>query len=102
MQAILTPEMLEVIEKSAFIPIVTLSGDGSPHLIVVGKAKEIRHGNTIVFGVYKMEITRKNLSENSFMQAAAVLEKKGYRFSGKATVDGDKVLFTVEAADLLL
>lgn len=35
MQAILTPEMLEVLEKSAFIPIVTLSGDGSPHLIVV-------------------------------------------------------------------
>ncbi|MDW7650723.1 MAG: pyridoxamine 5'-phosphate oxidase family protein [Bacillota bacterium] len=102
MSIVITSEMKEVIEKSAFIPIVSLSGDGKPHLIVVGKAKEIREDGILVFGVYKMEKTRENLGETGVMQAAVVLEKKGYRFSGKGQVEGDKVLLHVESAELLL
>ncbi|WP_342741342.1 helix-turn-helix domain-containing protein [Desulfoscipio geothermicus] len=100
--AVLTPEIKEVIAQSAFVPITTLSGDGQPHLIVVGKVKEVRDDNTLVFGVYKMEKTRRNLAETGVMQVAAVAGKKGYRLSGKARTEGEEVLFKVEKADALL
>ena len=100
--AALTPEIKEVIEQSAFVPMATLSGDGQPHLIVVGKVKEVKDDNTLVFGVYKMEKTRQNLAETGVMQVAVVAGKKGYRLSGKAKAEGDEVLFIVEKADALL
>lgn len=99
---ILTPEIKEVIAQSAFVAITTLSASGQPHLIVVGKVKEVRGDDTLVFGVYKMEKTRQNLAETGVMQVAAVAGKKGYRLSGKARAEGDEVLFTVESADVLL
>ncbi len=99
---VLTPEIKEVVSQSAFIPVTTLSGDGQPHLIAVGKVKEIRGGNTLVLGVYKMEKTRRNLSETGVMQVAAVAGKQGYRFSGRACVEGDEVIFTVEKVASLL
>lgn len=99
---ILTPEIKDVIGQTAFVAITTLSGSGQPHLIVVGQVKGIPDDNTLVFGVYKMENTRQNLAETGLMQVAVVSGKKGYRFSGKARVEGDKVFFTVEKADTLL
>lgn len=100
--AVLTPEIKEVITQSAFIPVTTLSGDGQPHLIVVGKVKEIRGENTLVLGVYKMEKTRQNLTETGVMQVVAVSGKQGYRFSGQACAEGDEVIFTVKKVAALL
>lgn len=100
--AVLTPEIKEVLGQAPFIPITTVSGEGKPHLIVVGKVKEIRGDNTLVFGVYKMENTRRNLAENNLMQVAAVSGKKGYRLSGSARAEGSEVIFTVYSADHLL
>ncbi|HBX23227.1 MAG TPA: pyridoxamine 5'-phosphate oxidase family protein [Desulfotomaculum sp.] len=99
---ILTPEIKDVIGQTAFVAITTLSGGGQPHLIIVGKVKDIPDDNTLIFGVYKMEKTSRNLAETGLMQAAVVSGKKGYRLSGKARVEGDKVFFTVENADPLL
>ncbi|OIQ58527.1 pyridoxamine 5'-phosphate oxidase [Moorella thermoacetica] len=99
---ILTPEIKEVIAQSAFIPMTTLSANGQPHLIVVGKVKEVRGDDTLVFGVYKMEKTRQNLAATGVMQVAVVAGKKGYRLSGKARAEGDEVLLTVESVDVLL
>lgn len=98
---VITPEINEVIEQSPFVPVVTASGDGQPHLIVVGKVKEVLE-DTVVLGIYRMKKTRENLSRNSFMQVAVVSGKKGYRLSGKARVDGEEVLLAVEYVDSLL
>lgn len=100
--AVLTPEIKEVISQSPFLALTTVSRDGQPHLIVVGKVKEIRDGDTLVFGVYGMKKTRQNLSETGLLQVAAVSGKVGYRFSGKATFTESEVFFTVEKADSLL
>jgi predicted pyridoxine 5'-phosphate oxidase superfamily flavin-nucleotide-binding protein len=100
--AVITPEIKEVISQSAFIPVTTLSGDGQSHLIVVGKVKEIRDDNTLVLGVYKMVKTRQNLVETGVMQIAAVSGKQGYRFSGRARAEGDEIIFTVEKLAALL
>ena len=100
--ATLTPEVKEVITQSAFVPLVTVTKDGQPHLIVVGKVKETRGEDTVVFGVYKMVTTGRNLAETGIMQAAAVAGKKGYRLSGRARMEGQEVLFTVERVDALL
>jgi len=100
--AVLTPEIKEVVGQAPFVPITTVSGDGQPHLIVAGKVKEIRGDHTLVFGVYKMEKTRRNLAETGLMQVAAVSGKKGYRLSGRARVEGEEVLLTVDKAESLL
>lgn len=100
--SVLTQEIKEVVGKAPFVPITTVSVKGEPHLIVVGKAKEVRGDNTLVFGVYKMEKTRQNIAETGLMQVAAVSGKKGYRLSGRATVEGDEVLLTVYTAESLL
>lgn len=99
---VLTPEIKEVITQSPFIPICTVSKDGQPHLIVVGKVKEIRSDDTLVFGVYKMVKTRENLAETGIMQAVAVVGKKGYRFSGKGSPGEKEVILSVEKVDSLL
>lgn len=100
--AVLTQEMKDVISQSPFIPITTISTGGQPHLIVVGRVKEIPSDDTLIFGVYKMLKTRQNLADTGVIQAAAVAGKKGYRFTGKGIVEGDRVIFTVEKAEALL
>lgn len=100
--AVLTQEIKDVVSQSAFVPITTVSREGQPHLIVVGKVKEIRGDDTLVFGVYKMVKTRQNLAESGIMQAAAVAGNKGYRFSGKGRAEGDEVILTVDKVEALL
>lgn len=100
--AVLTQEIKDVISQSAFVPLVTMSGEGQPHLIVAGKVKEIIGDDTLAFGVYKMVKTRRNLTATGIMQAAAVAGKMGYRLTGKGKEEGDCVIFTVEKAEALL
>ncbi len=98
----ITAEMKEVLLASAFIALVSVSEEGRPHLIVVGKVKAIKDDSRLVFGVYKMDITRKNLSQTDFLQVVAVSGKVGYRFSGNATVQGEELVFSIQQVDTLL
>ncbi|MCL5058510.1 MAG: pyridoxamine 5'-phosphate oxidase family protein [Actinobacteria bacterium] len=100
--AVLTQEMKDVISQSAFIPVASVSREGQPHLIVVGKVKEILPDDTLVLGVYKMVRTRQNLAQTGVMQLAAVAGKKGFRFSGQGRAEDEKVIFKVEKAEALL
>lgn len=56
---VISKEIKAVIEGSAFLSLVTLGADGTPHPIIAGKGEVI--GDAVVFGIYKMETTQKNL-----------------------------------------
>jgi predicted pyridoxine 5'-phosphate oxidase superfamily flavin-nucleotide-binding protein len=102
---VLTEEIKDVISKAPFVPLVTVSAKGEPHLIVVGKVAEIRDGDVLAFGIYKMEITRQNIENNGKMQVLiATMEggPKGFRLTGTASIEGKLVLFKAEKAEALL
>ena len=99
---VLTAGMKEVISSSPFIALASVSKAGEPHLIVVGKVKQISDDSHLVFGVYKMEKTKQNLAETGCLQVVAVSEKVGYRFSGKAVVQNDEVVLAVQEVATLL
>ncbi len=98
----LTKEMKEAILASPFIALTSVSKAGVPHLIVVGQAKNIVNDSQLVFGVYKMETTRQNLAETGCLQAVVVSGKVGYRFTGKAVVQNDEVILSIEQVAALL
>lgn len=98
----ITTEMKNVLLASSFIALASVSEEGKPHLIVVGKVKEIKDDSHLVFGVYKMDVTRKNLSQTGFLQVVAVSGKIGYRFSGNAIVQGEELIFSIQQVDTLL
>lgn len=101
----LTPEIKEVLSKAPFIPLTTVSPQGEPHTIVVGKVTELREDNILGFGIYKMEITQQNINANGQMQviiAATADGPKGYRLTGKACIEGKLVLFKGEKVEELL
>ncbi len=100
---ILNEEVKAVIEGSAFISLVTVGADGSPHPIIVGKGAV--SGDTVTFGVYKMEQTRANLANNPKMWAVAATKDggpKGYRLSGTATVIDKQVIFKPTSVEALI
>jgi len=101
-QAVLTPEVRKIITDSPYLALATISKAGQPHLIVVGKAKEIKDDNCLVFGVYKMNKTQENIAETGIMQVAAAAGKAGYRLSGKACVKENEVIFLAEKIEALL
>lgn len=98
----LSPEMKDVLSASPFIALTSVSKAGEPHLIVVGKVKEIRDDSHLVFGVYKMDVTRENLSQNGYLQVVAVSGKVGYRFTGQAAAQDSELLFSIYQVDTLL
>ncbi|SMC88237.1 pyridoxamine 5'-phosphate oxidase family protein [Sporomusa malonica] len=99
---VLTAEMKEVILSSPFIALASVSKKGEPHLIVVGKVKQISDDSHLVFGVYKMEKTKENLVETGCLQVVVVSGKVGYRFSGKAVAQNDEVVFSIQEVATLL
>ncbi len=102
---VVTKEIKELITQAATVSIVTLSNKGEPHLIIVGKVAEVRDEDTLVFGIFKMQVTQQNIRDNGKMQVAIATQEggpKGYRLSGQAGIDGEQVLFKVEKAELLL
>jgi Predicted flavin-nucleotide-binding protein structurally related to pyridoxine 5''-phosphate oxidase len=102
---IISREIEELIELAPMVPIATVSASGEPHLIVVGKVKEVRENDTLAFGVYKMEKTQQNIKANGLMQVIIAVREggaKGYRLTGKATIDGGLVLFKAEQSKKLL
>jgi predicted pyridoxine 5'-phosphate oxidase superfamily flavin-nucleotide-binding protein len=104
---IINEEVKTVIEKSGFLVLVTVNPDGKPHPIAAGKG--MVEGDTVIFGVYKMEQTRKNIKTNNSAQVlGATLEggPKGFRLTGTAEArenGADKQLVvTVSTVDALL
>lgn len=101
---IFTDEMKDAVAKAAFIPLLSCSASGEPHLIVVGKGEVVAE-DTLAFGVYKMETTRKNIADTGKAQIVLVnLENgpKGCRLTGQACVEGERVLFKPETLEALL
>lgn len=102
---VISQEIKELIEQAPMVPITTVSASGEPHLIVVGKVKEVRGQDTLVFGVYKMEKTQQNIKANGLMQVIVAVRDggpKGYRLTGNASVDDNLVLFIAEKSEKLL
>ena len=102
---VLAEEIKDVISKAPFIPLVTVSAQGEPHLIVVGKVAEIREGDVLCFGIYKMEVSQQNIKNNGKMQVLIATKEggpKGFRLEGTASIEGKMVLFKAERAEALL
>ncbi|MCR6547016.1 pyridoxamine 5'-phosphate oxidase family protein [Dehalobacterium formicoaceticum] len=101
---VFTDEIKDMVVKAPFITIVTVSIDGDPHAIVVGKG-EIKENNILGFDIYKMEKTQQNIKANGKMQVIiATMEggPKGFRLTGKACIEDKQVLFKAEKAEALL
>ena len=102
LKATLTPAVKEVILASPFITLLSVSNQGDPHLIVVGKVKQITEEGQLIFGIYKMEKTQANVLETGCLQAVAVSGKQGYRFTGKAIVENGELIFSIQTITALL
>ena len=102
---VITEKIKEVISKAPFIPITTVSSNGEPHMIVVGKVVEVRDEDILAFGIYKMEVTQKNVKDNGKMQVVIATKEggpKGFRLEGKACIEEKLVLFKAEKVEELL
>jgi predicted pyridoxine 5'-phosphate oxidase superfamily flavin-nucleotide-binding protein len=102
---VITEEIKKLVAQAPLVPIVTVSSQGEPHLIVVGKVQEIREDDVLAFGIYKMHTTRKNIEDTGKMQVViASLEggPRGFRLTGKACLEEPLVLFKAETAAALL
>lgn len=71
----ITTVMKDMLLASPFIALASVPGDGIPHLIVVGKVKEIKDDSHLVFGVYKMDVTRKKFISNRFPTSCCSFRK---------------------------
>jgi uncharacterized protein len=102
---VITDEIKEVISKAPFIPITTVSISGEPHTILAGKVVEVREGDALVFGIYKMEVTQQNIKDTGKIQIIlATMEggPKGFRLEGKACTEEKLLLFKAEKVEKML
>ncbi|HZK25654.1 MAG TPA: pyridoxamine 5'-phosphate oxidase family protein [Oscillospiraceae bacterium] len=100
---VINEEVKEVLEGSAFLTLVTVNVDGTPHPIIAGKGQVVN--DTVVFGIYKMVITQKNLMSNksAWVVGATKAEgAKGYRLTGTAEAKDKQLIFTPTKIDVLL
>lgn len=101
---IITEEVKRIVQGTAFLSLVTLNADGSPHLIIAGKGEVL--GDTVVFGIYKMEKTQTNLvrNKNAWVGAAVIAEgnPKGVRLIGTAEAQDGKLVFRAIKTESLI
>jgi hypothetical protein len=101
---VITEEAKKVVEGTAFLSLVTINADGSPHAIVAGKGEVA--GDSVVFGIYKMEQTQKNLlsNKNAIVVGATMTDgtPKGCRLTGTAVAQDKKLVFTATKAEALI
>ena len=100
---VINEDVKNVIEGSAFLTLVTVNADGSPHPIIAGKGQVVN--DTVVFGIYKMEVTQKNLmsNKNAWVVGATKVEgAKGYRLIGTAEAKDKQLIFTPTNVDALI
>ncbi|MHB9293786.1 hypothetical protein Holit_02916 [Hollandina sp. SP2] len=100
---IITETVKQVIEGSAFLTLVTINADGTAHPIIAGKGEV--SGDQVIFGIYKMEQTQKNLLENNqawIVGATVVTGPQGFRLRGTAAVRDKQLIFIATQADRLI
>lgn len=100
---IINDDIKAVMEGSAFITLVTVSSDGIPHPIIAGKGEV--SGDQVIFGIYKMEVTQKNLKTNDQAWIVGAIKDggpKGYRLSGTAQAVDKQLIFTAQTAEKML
>ena len=105
---VINDKVKRVIEESAFLVLVTVNPDGSPHPVVAGKGEV--EGDKVVFGIYKMERTRRNIAVNSSAHVLGAIMAEGnpigFRLNGCAALrEGASVkqlVFTASTADTLI
>lgn len=99
----LTEEMKSVVQQSPYLTLVTINEDGSPHPVIVGGKEQ--GDDDIVLGIYKMEVTQRNLAANAkaWITVATVDGgPKGFRFEGTAIVENNKVIFSPSTAEAMI
>ena len=99
----LSNDMKTVIKNSPYFTFISFNSDGTPHPIIVGGKDSCDDAVTI--GVYKMDVTQKNLSVNSTAWIAVASVDggpKGFRFKGTAEIKDGKVIFTPDIAEVLI
>jgi uncharacterized protein len=100
---IINDDIKVVVEGSAFICLITMNADNTPHAIVAGKGTVV--GESIVFGIYKMDTTQKNLKANHNAWVVAATKdggSKGYRLIGTAEAKDRQLVFTPTKAVALI
>jgi hypothetical protein len=101
---IITEEIKQIIRETAFLSLITLNPDGTPHPIIAGKGEV--SGDSIEFGIYKMEKTQANLrnNKNAWVVGATLTEgkPKGIRLIGTAAAQDKKLIFSPAKAEPLL
>lgn len=100
---VITEDIKKIIEGSAFITLVTQNADGTPHPIIAGKGEVV--DDTVVFGIYKMEVTQKNLAAkpNASIVACTMTDgPKGYRLTGTAKAVDKQLIFTPAKAEAMI
>lgn len=100
---IINDEIKAVIEGSAFITLVTMGANGTPHPIIAGKGEV--SVDQVIFGIYKMEVTQKNLKTNDKAWIVAATKDggpKGYRLVGTAKAVEKQLIFTAQTADAMI
>ena len=100
---VINDDVKSVIEGSAFITLVTMGADGTPHPIIAGKGAVF--GDEVSFGIYKMEVTQKNLktSDKAWIVAATKTNgPKGYRLTGTAQAVDKQLVFTAVTAEAMI
>lgn len=100
---IINEEIKKVIEGSPFLSLVTVNTDGTPHPIITGEGKVV--DDKVVFGIYKMVTTQKNLISNKNAWIIGMIKDdgyKGYRITGTAVAKDKQLIFTPTKVDALL
>ena len=90
----------KIIEGTDFPTLATMNSDGTPHLIVTGKA-DIVDGN-LIFGIGGMVHTQANLLKNNHAWMTFTdSQPKGIRVSGTAKAIDGKLVFIPEEISAL-
>jgi predicted pyridoxine 5'-phosphate oxidase superfamily flavin-nucleotide-binding protein len=100
---VINEEVKKVIEGSAFLSLITVDADGTPHPIIVGKGQIL--DDKVVSGIYKMETTQKNLASNNNAWIVGATKDggpKGYRITGTAEAKDKQLIFTPTKVDALI
>ncbi|HBE78963.1 MAG TPA: pyridoxamine 5'-phosphate oxidase family protein [Firmicutes bacterium] len=100
---VINEDVKKVIESSAFLSLVTVDEDGTPHPIITGKGEVLN--DKVVFGIYKMETTQKNLMANRNTWIVGATKDggpKGYRLTGTAEAKDKQLIFTPAKVEALI
>jgi len=99
----ISEEVKSVVEGTAFLTLTTINADGTPHPIIAGKGTV--EGDSIVFGIYKMEVTQSNIQKDSrawVVGATTSAGPKGFRLAGTAAAKGKQLVFTPSSVEVLI